>query len=130
MADFDNFMLHRCQREPQSQGMKVQLGGGYSFATDGAYPLIHLLRLKFTGYKWYTQADGKTLDYETNKNINNLGALYNFYKDKLQYKTFTYQDEVLGLINVRFDQPLIPPFGLKRGNGVVEDFEVQLIQVV
>lgn len=129
MADFDNFMLHKLQTDIQPQGLQISLGGGYSFATDGGYPLVHKLQLKFTGYKFYLKED-KTIDYETNKNINNLGTLYKFYTEKRQNKIFSYDHPLLGLINVRFENPLNIPAGVKNGNGLVEDFEVTLIQVI
>jgi hypothetical protein len=130
MKNFDDFMLHRVDTLPQAQGFSMEMGGGYSFATDGKHPLVNKLRLLFVGYKWYVQADGETTDFETNRRINNLGALWNFYKEHKTHKRFVYNHPFEGHMEVRFDQPLRIPPGRPGGNGVSEDFEVNLIQVI
>ena len=47
MDNFDNFMIHRASYDYQNQGFSVQFGGGYSFDTDGGYPLLRKINLTF-----------------------------------------------------------------------------------
>lgn len=129
MENFDNFMNHRVDTEYMHQGFSVDLGSGYSFATDGKYPVVRKLVLSFTGYKWYLNEE-KNIDTETNKNINNMGTLRDFYLNHLTHKVFLYNHPSEGPLEVRFYEPLKLPKGLKEGNGVVEDFEIVLIQVI
>lgn len=126
---FDDFMVHTCSLEYISQGFTMDMGDGYTFATDGKAPLTRKLILTFTGYKWYMTEDGH-VDVETNKSINNLGALRDFWKSHLTHKQFIYKHPTEGNLNVRFNQPLKIPELKSPGFSVVKDFQVELIQMV
>lgn len=131
LETFDDFMLHSDDITFVNQGFSVDFGGGYSFATDGGFPVLREINLYFTGYKWYTKREGvnEVLDFETNKNINNIGALREFYKRHLTYKSFIYKHPTEGELKVRFAEPLVLPRRIKAGGGVCEDFTVKLKQV-
>lgn len=129
LDNFDDFMVHKCSMDYISQGFTVDMGDGYTFATDGKAPLVRKLKLSFTGYKWYMNEDG-TVDTETNKNINNMGALRDFWKAHLTHKQFIYRHPTEGNLKVRFSQPLSIPEVKAVGFSVVNDFQVELIQMV
>lgn len=133
MADevdtFDDFMIHTCDMEYISQGFTVDMGDGYTFATDGKSPVVRKLSLTFTGYKWYMNEDG-SVDSETNKSINNMGALRDFWLKHLTHKQFIYKHPTEGDLKVRFSSPLKIPSLRSVGFSVVKDFNVSLIQMV
>ena len=131
LDNFDDFMLHSEEGTFVSQGFSVDFGGGYSFATDGNFPVLREFSLTFTGYKWYTKEEGNRtiLDFETNKSINNMGALREFYKKHLTHKSFLYHHPTEGELKVRFKEPLPLPKRLVGGNGVCADFTVKLKEV-
>lgn len=131
MENFDNFMIHQVKTDYQSNGFTVNFGGGYSFDTDGGYPPLKRFTLTFEGYKYYMKkVNGvEVVDTETNQSINNLGALEAFYLQHLSHKTFEYNSPVYGRVYVRFAEPLVIPYGIKSGNGVVDKFEVVLKEV-
>lgn len=128
LETFDDFMLHNDDMSFVRQGFSVDFGGGYSFATDGEFPVLREFNLYFTGYKWYINDKGE-IDTETNKNINNLGNLREFYKRHLTHKSFVYNHPTEGMVKVRFAEPLVLPRRIKAGGGVCEDFTVKLKQV-
>lgn len=129
LDNFDNFMAHKCSLEYISQGFTVDMGDGYTFATDGKSPVIRKLKLTFTGYRWYMNEDG-SVDVETNKNINNIGAFRDFWLAHLTHKQFIYKHPTEGNLNVRFNQPITIPELKSPGFSVVSDFSVELIQMV
>lgn len=131
LETFDDFMLHNDDTAFVNQGFSANFGGGYSFATDGEFPVLREFNLYFTGYKWYTKLDGfnEVLDFETNKNINNIGALREFYKRHLTHRSFIYNHPTEGELKVRFAEPLILPKRIVGGGGVCEDFTIKLKQV-
>lgn len=128
MENFDNFMLHKVQVDYQPQGFSVSFGGGYSFATDGGYPALRKFTLTFSGYQYYLKDDG-TIDSEKNKSINNMKALEDFYLVHLTHKNFEYNHPVYGKVYCRFAEPLKIPEGIPNGHGVVEKFNVTLLEV-
>lgn len=131
MDNFDNFMLHKVKVAYQPNGFSVNFGGGYSFDTDGGYPPLKRFTLTFDGYKYYMKTINgvEVVDTETNVNINNLGALEEFYKNHLTHKTFEYNHPVYGTVYVRFAEPLVIPEGITGAHGVVEKFEITLKEV-
>lgn len=131
LETFDNFMLHKVKTDYLPNGFSVQFGGGYSFDSDGNYPLLKKFTLTFTGYRYYlkTVNDVEVIDYEANIDINNMGALEEFYKRHHTYKNFIYNHPVYGRVYVRFAEALSIPEGIESGNGVVKDFNIVLKEV-
>lgn len=131
MDNFDNFMIHRVNYEYQNQGFSVQFGGGYSFDTDGNYPLLRRLNLTFKGYKFYLKTVNgvEVRDNDTNANINNMGALDQFYQSHKTNVTFEYNSPLFGKMLVRFAEPLKIPDIIEGSHGVCEQFNVVLKEV-
>lgn len=126
--NFDNFMNHRRSFDYISNVVKIDLGGGYSYTSKPISPQLRKLTLSFQGFKYYFNSDG-TLDYETNKNKNNIGALCQFYESVNEYQTFIYNDVQFGAMAVRFAEPIKIPSPIVRGNGAVEPFTITLQEV-
>lgn len=131
MDNFDNFMIHRASYDYQNQGFSVQFGGGYSFDTDGGYPLLRKINLTFKGYQFYLKdVNGvKVVDTEKNASINNMGALDAFYQAHKTNVTFEFHSPLYGTMLVRFAEPLKIPEIMEGTNGVCESFNVTLKEV-
>ena len=132
MDNFDNFMVHRVKYDYLSQGLSIQFGGGYSFSTDGGYPLLRKLTLTFKGYQFYTkEVNGVTvIDAEKNVNINNMRALENFYNKHKTNVTFEYNSPLYDKpLLVQFMEPLTVPEIIEGSHGVCEPFTVVLREV-
>lgn len=131
MDNFDNFMAHRVSYDYQPQGFSVQFGGGYSFDTDGGYPLLRKLNLTFKGFQFYLKkVNGvDVIDEEKNISINNMAALDKFYKNHKTNVTFEYNSPVYGKMLVRFAEPLKIPEIIEGSNGVCEPFNIVLKEV-
>lgn len=127
LPTFDDFMMHKRRFKYLPNTASVQLGNGYSYTSKPISPLLKQFELAFTGFRYYFNSDG-SIDYETNKSKNNLGALCQFYEEMNQYTTFIYNDKQFGSVSVRFKEPLDVPSPI--GNrGVVEDFKITLREV-
>lgn len=126
--NFDAFMLHKRRFKYLGNTTNVQLGNGYSYTSKPISPLLKEFQLTFIGFRYYFNADG-SIDYETNKTKNNLGALCQFYEEMNQFTTFFYYDKQFPQgVPVRFKEPLDVPDPV--GNrGVVEDFSITLSEV-
>lgn len=131
MKNFDNFMIHRVKYEYQSQGVTIQFGGGYSFSTDGGYPLLRKLNLTFKGYQFYTKIENgvTVIDREKNADKNNMGALDLFYQEHKTNTTFIYNSPIFGEMLVQFAEPLIIPEIIEGTHGICEPFNVVLREV-
>jgi hypothetical protein len=123
-ANFDNFMNHKREFEYIVNVATIQLGSGYSYTSKPISPQLKKFTLHFSGFRYYFNADG-TIDYETNKTLNNLGALCQFYEEMNMYTTFLYNDQQFGEIPVRFAEAMKIPKGV-GDRGVVEDFRIVL----
>lgn len=131
MDNFDNFMAHRVSYDYQPQGFSVQFGGGYSFDTDGGYPLLRKLNLTFKGFQFYLKkVNGvDVIDKEKNISINNMAALDKFYNEHKTNVTFEYNSPLYGKMLVRFAEPLKIPEIIEGSNGVCEPFNIVLKEV-
>ncbi len=129
--NFDNFMLHTTKVDYIPNGFSVNFGGGYAFDSNGDYPPLKRFTLTFTGYQYYLKfVNGvEVIDKEKNANINNMAALEDFFLRHLLYKTFEYNSPVYGKVLVRFADPLQIPEGIKKGHGILNDFNVTLKEV-
>lgn len=131
LETFDDFMLHIVKVDYQPNGFSVNMGGGYSFDTDGGYPPLKKFTLTFKGYRYYMKIvnDTEVVDTEKNESINNFGALEAFYLRHLTYKNFIYNSPIYGKVYVRFAEPLSVPEGIESGYGVLKEFNIVLKEV-
>ena len=77
-----------------------------------------------SGQKPRTSLDSDPTD-EEKMGQRNVLALEQFYRRHQQWDTFMYPHYTIGMIKVRFFQPLEMPLLLPRGNGLVQSFSVQ-----
>jgi hypothetical protein len=127
----DTFLWNRHKVEtlyPDST-VRAQFGNSYQFAAPPDSPDQRIFKLYFTGFKYFVQSDGVSVDLTTSEYINNVGALEVFYQSKRLYGTFIYPHPAIGNVTVRFSKPLQIPKGVASGNGLVEDFIVELIEL-
>lgn len=124
---FDNFMHHKRSFKYLQNTQSIELGNGYSYISKPISPMLKEFTLKFTGFRYYFNEDG-TIDYETNKTLNNMGTLCSFYETMNMYESFVYNDEQFGGVLVRFSEPLSVP-ETTGPYGAVSDFEIVLKEV-
>jgi len=88
--DTFNFPYHRVSTKEPANGFQISFGNGYTFTSDPEAPDQRVFTLYFTGLQWYvSDADG-SINATKNASINNMMALYNFYKTQRLNKTFVY----------------------------------------
>ena len=120
------FPNHQWATDYPETGVRVQLGGNYTFSAGPDAPPARSFKLYFTGFKYYV-ADG-VVDKVTNAAVNNMGALEDFYAAHFLHESFVYPHPVYGDIVCKFNKVLRIPKGIKGGDGMVEDFELELIE--
>lgn len=123
-----DFPFHCVSSEYQQEGTTAVLGGNYTYAVRGAKPEQRKFTLYFKGMKYYQDGAGK-LDPFLNSTLN-MGALELFYKQFKLSQSFYYNHPVYGKLKVRFNNPLKVPKLLRKGDGWVGDFQLELIEEV
>lgn len=121
--DFPNHTVEDKMQDPQT---RVTLGNSYQFATPPSAPVPRIFTLAFETMWRGLNADG-TIDTTTRAQMN-AGALYNFYQTYMLHKTFQYPHPWFGMVNVRFNQPLVIPKGRIGGDGWCEAFTIELME--
>lgn len=71
----------------------------------------------------------RLLDTTTNFNVNNFGRLLEFSQRMDITEEFIYNDPLWGATIVSFEEPLHEPEVIEGSGGVVESFEIKLVQV-
>jgi len=126
LQTFD-FPYHLYETVNPETGFRGQFGGSYVFTATPDAPDQRLFKLTFEAMKFFTNEDGSinvTLEPEIN-----MKRLIDFYSEHKLHTTFQYQHPIHGLMVVKFNKPVPEPKGLKGGGGVVEGFEVELIEI-
>lgn len=127
MQTFD-FPYHRFRTEYPESGNRVQLGGNYIFTAPPNGPDLRRVTLSFQTMKYYLTPAG-SIDRTANPKLN-MAKLEDFYNAHKLHKSFIYPHPVYGNMEVKFFSPLKIPNGIIGGNGALEDFEVELLEVV
>ncbi|BCJ91776.1 hypothetical protein IZ6_25110 [Terrihabitans soli] len=125
MEEFD-FPYHRVSDKYPESSVRVQFGGGYQFASEPRAPDQLTFTLRFPAMWYFTDGSGD-LDKEVNLQ-RNMAALEAFYERHRLWKRFEYDHPRRGVVVVRFADPLETPDPLPNENGLVQAFEVKLIQ--
>lgn len=125
--DTFNFPNHKVvTKYPDSSG-RIQFGKNWIFTSAPDAPDQRIFTLSFKGFKYYG-SDGSP-DLVTDASFNNMGALEAFYQSQRLNKSFLYPHPVYGTLTVRFNKPLEIPNGIENGDGMVEPFEIELIEL-
>ena len=83
---------------------------------------------RFNGSSWALSTNKARVNIHINPELN-AGALEDFYLNNKLYKKFTYPHPIYGSLEVRFNKPLVLPKGVHGGNGTLEAFELEFIEV-
>ena len=126
LLDFD-FPYHLFETVNPETGFRGQFGGNYTFTAEPDAPDQRLFKLTFDGMQFFTDGNGDLED--TTHLETNMYRMINFYKAHKLHTTFNYTHPVHGVLVVKFNKPLPEPKGIKAGNGVLEGFEVELIEI-
>lgn len=110
-----------------AEGDRVELGGSYMFAAEPDGPDQRVFTLYFDTMFYFTDSSGQ-LDKTVRPDIN-FGAFEDFYKSHRLWKTFTYNHPIYGQLAVKFAKPLETPKGLANGNGALESFSIDLVEI-
>lgn len=104
---------------------RISIGSGYTFAADPVIPVYRTIRLMMYGLEWFLDASG-AIDNATEAH-RNAQALAEFYEEHRLNRTFKYDLDGEGLINVRFNDPLKLP-RVEGNRGVLPPFEITLVE--
>ena len=111
---------------PES-GTRVQLGGSYMFTAPPSAPDQRIFTLTLGGMQYFLNTNGSI--NRSTKPERNMAVLEDFYADHRLYLTFDFLHPVYGGIKCKFNRPLEVPRGMAGGNGVLEAFDVELIEI-
>lgn len=126
MAVFPSDYFTYSTRYPDS-GARIQFGGSYQFDTLPDSPDQRIFVLHFSGMKYFLTAGG-AIDKTVFTN-RNMGVLEQFYLDNKKAIAFTFNHPVYGALQCKFNRPLEIPEGIVGGDGVVQPFDVELIEI-
>lgn len=122
-----NFPFHTVETENPESGTRIQLGNSYVFSAPSSDPDQRTIKLGFSGMQFFWDLNDE-LD-STIQPLRNMLNLINFYKSHKLNKSFLYNHAVHGQMEVKFSKPLKEPSVVTGSKGVVEDFEVELLEI-
>lgn len=99
---------------------------GWDFVAKPTVPYKAKWKVTLEGLKWYLNAAGTALDVTTDL-PHNAGRLLMFYRTNRQNGVFQYQHEFLGLLDVRFAQPVQIPKAIQNSGGICEPVEITIV---
>lgn len=108
-------------------GSRIQLGNSYVYTSPPPAPDQRVFRLTLAGMQYFVTPEG-VIDLFTSTS-RNMAVLELFYNDHKLYLPFDFNHPVLGLVSCKFNRPLEIPQGMPGGNGVLESFELELIEI-
>ena len=109
---------------PEAQSVTTM--NGWTFSSRPNVPYCRKFKVKLQGLRWYLQSGGY-YDKDTNPAYN-AHRLEKFYQRHQQYKPFRWFHQHLGLIEVRFAAPVELPAGIENSGGLLEAYEITLIE--
>lgn len=125
MATFD-FPYHTFSTENPDSSFRIKLGNSYQYSAPPVAPDQRIFKLRFPAMKYFTNGAG-VIDATIHPAIN-LARLDAFYQLHKTHAYFEYPHPVYGTVVVSFNKPLNIPEGVKGGQGVYENIEVELIE--
>lgn len=126
LADF-TWKYHRVSTSYPESGRRMELGGSYMFSAEPDGPDQRSFTLYFDTMKYFVDSAGQ-IDRATFPELN-FALLDDFYKSNRLWRTFTYEHPAYGVLNVKFAKPLEVPKGMSDGNGALEGFSIDLIEI-
>jgi len=121
------FPNHTVETENPESSVRGQFGGSYIFTAPPSDPDQRIFTLTFATMQFFLDDDD---DLDTTVNVEyNMKTLIDFYHRHKTHASFQYTHPVHGILEVKFFKPLKEPKGLVNGNGTVEQFSVQFIEI-
>lgn len=125
MAVFPATYFTSTTKYPES-GNRITLANSYTFTSGPTAPDQRIFTVKVQAMQYFLTAGGVLdLTPEVGRNLAVLEAFYNVHK---LHVIFDFTHPVYGVVKVKFNRPLEIPEGIKGGNGMVEDFDVELLE--
>lgn len=115
------------QTKYPASGSRIQLGNSYVFSAPPTAPDQRTFTLKLNGLQYFVTTGG--LVDLTQSPERNAAVLEAFYVTHKLFQTFVFNHPVLGALDCKFNRPLEIPEGLPGGNGVLNPFDVELIEI-
>jgi hypothetical protein len=124
---FDFADTARVIQELPPEEQQVMSMNGWPFAAKPKIPYQRKFKVNLFGMKWYLNTGQTALDETTDTKFN-AGRLLTFYRQHRLWDSFLITHQYLGSIRVRFAAPVTIPAGIPQASGLIEDFEVNLIE--
>lgn len=99
---------------------------GWTFSAKPTVPYVRKFRLTLHGMRWYLQGNG-LFDVTTNPSFN-ARRLEAFYEANGTWDNFAYAHPHFGTMQCRFASAVSIPEGLPNSGGLIDGFQVELIQ--
>ena len=109
---------------PPAQGKGMSMNG-WHFSSKPAVPYQKSFIVTLQGMHWYLKPSD-LFDVSTNPQYN-ARRLELFYEEHGCWDNFEFPHPHLGLLTVRFKEPLQIPEAIPNSGGLIEKFDVQLI---
>lgn len=100
---------------------------GWVYNPVPVLPFRPTFKVTLEGLRWYLNNEGNALDTTTDI-TRNAGRLEAFYLIHRLHRPFNFQHEYLGNLEMRFYEPVSVPKGLENAGGVIDSFEIMMIQ--
>jgi hypothetical protein len=112
-------------RTKPPQASKNVSMNGWSFAAKPNVPFQKTFLVKLQGVTWYLKGDDQ-YDISTNPRFN-ARRLELFYEEHGTWKPFQYRHPHLGVIEVKFKEPIEVPEAIPNSGGLIDGFDIQLV---
>lgn len=106
------------QTEYPQSGQRIQLGNSYQFDVASPAPDQRIFRLTFSG-----------MHYGATHQALNMTTLEAFYLAHKLDKEFNFDHPNYGRVVCKFNEPLKIPRVKPGGYGILDDFEISLIEI-
>lgn len=126
MAVFPALYFSFATKHPSS-GSRMEMSRSYVYTTESDAPDQRAFVLTLTGMQYFLTTGG-AIDL-TPSPERNMAVLEAFYVTHRLAKSFDFDHPVYGTLTCKFNKPLEIPDGIPGGNGVLEAFSVELIEI-
>jgi hypothetical protein len=99
---------------------------GWTFTAKPGVPYQRKFKLTMHGLRWYTDPDTELYDIITNPDFN-ARVLEQFYERHQTWKPFDWTHQHLGLMVVRFANPVTVPAAPKNNSAWLDPLEITLV---
>lgn len=112
--------------KPPSSDVKGMSMNGWFFSAKPKVPYQKTFVVRLQGMRWYLASNG-LFDVLTDR-LYNARCLELFYQQNGMWDNFEFKHPHLGKMQVRFAAPVEIPEAIPNSGGLIDGFEVQLIE--